>query len=301
MRLWGAGPRIPRKVIAPMQWRIWKKALALDPHNSNNDKWNSLLKVNRYWLAIQQGDAALKANNPDRAERLFQQARNVDNTDSYAVLGWAMWRWRAKIIPPPNAITSRPLRMDSGNTNAVRGLANIYRQQSPEKPKRISPRSASQRRSIDDIERSLQNDRLAQQAEALENREMGAGGSTSAATTGAGPRQCMDYLPTFAGSLASRTTQPCRYVNAQSGAAEAERPSRFTLTGCTSPVMIRTERRWRISTACRTRSGTAIFRSWLIDCKTIRCWKPLIACEKTVKRQKRKRCCASNRLPRVLI
>lgn len=34
----------------------------------------------------------------------------------------------------------------------------------------------------------------------------------------------MDYLPTFAGSLASRTTQPGRYVNAQSGAAEAERP-----------------------------------------------------------------------------
>ncbi|HCN5952137.1 TPA: cellulose biosynthesis protein BcsC [Escherichia coli] len=63
-----------------------EKALALDPHSSNNDKWNSLLKVNRYWLAIQQGDAALKANNPDRAERLFQQARNVDNTDSYAVL-----------------------------------------------------------------------------------------------------------------------------------------------------------------------------------------------------------------------
>ena len=64
-----------------------EKALALDPHSSNNDKWNSLLKVNRYWLAIQQGDAALKANNPDRAERLFQHARNVDNTDSYAVLG----------------------------------------------------------------------------------------------------------------------------------------------------------------------------------------------------------------------
>ncbi|MGK3310140.1 tetratricopeptide repeat protein, partial [Escherichia coli] len=64
-----------------------EKALALDPNSSNNDKWNSLLKVNRYWLAIQQGDAALKANNPDRAERLFQQARNVDNTDSYAVLG----------------------------------------------------------------------------------------------------------------------------------------------------------------------------------------------------------------------
>ncbi|EMW3827216.1 cellulose synthase [Shigella flexneri] len=61
--------------------------------------------------------------------------------------------------------------MDSGNTNAVRGLANIYRQQSPEKAEAfIASLSASQRRSIDDIERSLQNDRLAQQAEVLENQ-----------------------------------------------------------------------------------------------------------------------------------
>lgn len=61
--------------------------------------------------------------------------------------------------------------MDSSNTNAVRGLANIYRQQSPEKAEAfIASLSASQRRSIDDIERSLQNDRLAQQAEVLENQ-----------------------------------------------------------------------------------------------------------------------------------
>ncbi|HAM9331001.1 TPA: cellulose biosynthesis protein BcsC [Escherichia coli] len=56
-------------------------------------------------------------------------------------------------------------------SNAGRGLANIYRQQSPEKAEAfIASLSASQRRSIDDIERSLQNDRLAQQAEALENQ-----------------------------------------------------------------------------------------------------------------------------------
>ena len=33
------------------------------------------------------GDNALKANNTTRAERYYQQARNIDNTDSYAVLG----------------------------------------------------------------------------------------------------------------------------------------------------------------------------------------------------------------------
>lgn len=133
-----------------------EKALALDPHSSNNDKWNSLLKVNRYWLAIQQGDAALKANNPDRAERLFQQARNVDNTDSYAVLGLGDVAMARKDYPAAERYYQQTLRMDSGNTNAVRGLANIYRQQSPEKAEAfIASLSASQRRSIDDI--SLNN------------------------------------------------------------------------------------------------------------------------------------------------
>ncbi|NAH65322.1 tetratricopeptide repeat protein, partial [Escherichia coli] len=129
-----------------------EKALALGPHSSNNDKWNSLLKVNRYWLAIQQGDAALKANNPDQAERLFLQARNVDNTDSYAVLGLGDVAMARKDYPAAERYYQQTLRMDSGNTNAVRGLANIYRQQSPEKAEAfIASLSASQRRSIDDI------------------------------------------------------------------------------------------------------------------------------------------------------
>ncbi|WP_258286605.1 tetratricopeptide repeat protein, partial [Escherichia ruysiae] len=133
-----------------------EKALALDPNSSNNDKWNSLLKVNRYWLAIQQGDAALKANNPDRAERLFQQARNVDNADSYAVLGLGDVAMARKDYPAAERYYQQTLRMDSGNTNAVRGLANLYRQQSPEKAEAfIASLSASQRRSVDDIERSL--------------------------------------------------------------------------------------------------------------------------------------------------
>ncbi len=47
--------------------------------------------------------------------------------------GWAMWRWREKDYPAAERYYQQTLRMDSGNTNAVRGLANIYRQQSPEK------------------------------------------------------------------------------------------------------------------------------------------------------------------------
>ncbi|HDR2624949.1 cellulose synthase complex outer membrane protein BcsC [Enterobacter cancerogenus] len=148
----------------------FEKAIALDPQSDNRGKWDSLLKVNRYWLLIQQGDAALKANDTAQAERFYQQARNIDNTDSYAVLGLG----DAATARNDNAAAERyyrqALRMDSGNSNAVRGLAWLYRAQSPEKAAEfIQSLSASQRRSIDDIERGLTNDRLSAQAEQLEN------------------------------------------------------------------------------------------------------------------------------------
>ena len=149
----------------------FEKAIALDPQSENRDKWDSLLKVNRYWLLIQQGDAALKANNPGQAERYYQQARNTDNTDSYAVLGLGDAAMARKDSASAERYYRQALRMDSGNSNAVRGLANLYRAESPEKATQfIQSLSASQRRSIDDIERSLSNEKLAQQAEQLENQ-----------------------------------------------------------------------------------------------------------------------------------
>ncbi|WP_422731621.1 cellulose synthase complex outer membrane protein BcsC [Leclercia pneumoniae] len=149
----------------------FEKAIALDPQSENRDKWDSLLKVNRYWLLIQQGDAALKANNPGQAERYYQQARNTDNTDSYAVLGLGDAAMARKDSASAERYYRQALRMDSGNSNAVRGLANLYRAESPEKASQfIQSLSASQRRSIDDIERSLSNEKLAQQAEQFENQ-----------------------------------------------------------------------------------------------------------------------------------
>ncbi|MCM7514785.1 cellulose synthase complex outer membrane protein BcsC [Enterobacter hormaechei] len=149
----------------------FEKAIALDPQSENRGKWDSLLKVNRYWLLIQQGDNALKTNNPAQAERYYQQARSVDNADSYAVLGLGDAAAARKDNDAAERYYRQALRMDSGNSNAVRGLANIYRAQSPEKATQfIQSLSASQRRSIDDIERSLTNEQLSAQAERLESQ-----------------------------------------------------------------------------------------------------------------------------------
>lgn len=149
----------------------FEKAIALDPQSDNRGKWDSLLKVNRYWLLIQQGDNALKANKTAQAERYYQQARNIDNTDSYAVLGLGDAAAARKDNDAAERYYRQALRMDSGNSNAVRGLANIYREQSPGKATQfIQSLSASQRRSIDDIERSLTNEQLSAQAEQLESQ-----------------------------------------------------------------------------------------------------------------------------------
>ena len=124
-----------------------------------------------YWPLIRKGDAALKANNLAQAEGFYQQARKLDGTDSYAVLGLGDVAMARKDSAGAERYYQQALRLDRTNSSAIRGLANIYRAQSPERATDfINGLSASQRRSIDDIERSLTNDRLAQQAEALENQ-----------------------------------------------------------------------------------------------------------------------------------
>ncbi|UGE84025.1 hypothetical protein LQQ74_27410 (plasmid) [Escherichia coli] len=86
-------------------------------------------------------------------------------------LGWAMWAMARKDYPAAERYYQQTLRMDSGNTKR-RARAGEYLPPAVARKTEayIASLSASQRRSIDDIERSLQNDRLAQQAEALENQ-----------------------------------------------------------------------------------------------------------------------------------
>lgn len=149
----------------------FEKAIQMDPESDNRGKWDSLLKTNRYWLLIEQGDTQLKANNPDAALQKYQQAQRIDNTDSYAVLGFGDVAVAKKDDAGAERYYQQALRMDRGNSNAIRGLANVYRRQSPERAAAyIQSLSSSQRKSIDDIERSLTADRLEQQATALESQ-----------------------------------------------------------------------------------------------------------------------------------
>lgn len=108
------------------------------PHSSSRDKWESLLKVNRYWLLIQQGDAALKANNLAQAERFYQQARAVDNTDSYAVLGLGDVAMARKDNAAAERYYQQTLRMDSGIPMLYAGWRIFIVSSRRKKPPRLS-------------------------------------------------------------------------------------------------------------------------------------------------------------------
>ncbi|WP_367300181.1 cellulose synthase complex outer membrane protein BcsC [Hafnia alvei] len=154
----------------------FQRALKADPTGYDRDKWISLIKSNQYWLAIQSGDKALKANQLDVAQQKYQQARGIDNTDSYAVLGLGDVAVARKDDAGAERLYQQALRLDSTNSSAVRGLVNIYQRQSPEKAMAyLDQLPRSQRKAMQSAINGIQSDVLQQQAQALEQQQQWAG------------------------------------------------------------------------------------------------------------------------------
>ncbi len=170
---------------------------------------------------VQQGDAALKANNPDRAERLFSRHLMSITPTAMQCLGWAMCDG-AQRLSRRRTLLPADLAYDSGNTNAVRGLANIYRQQSPKKPKRISPRSLPASGAA-----LMIRTQPAKRPSGTAGRGTGKPGKWAQAAALQRQRLALDPgsygLLTDFRRISGRPDNAARpYVNAQSGAAEAE-------------------------------------------------------------------------------
>ncbi len=109
----------------------------------------------------------------------------------------------------------------------------------------------------------------------------------------------MDYLPTFAGSLAGGQRSQADTLMRNLAQQKPNARSRFTLTGCTSLVMTRTERAgaYQQPAACAVEQQYSGAGNRLQSDQVLETANRL---RESGKRQKRKRCCTSNRLPRVL-
>ncbi|MFA3780717.1 cellulose synthase complex outer membrane protein BcsC [Yersinia sp. 1652 StPb PI] len=148
--------------------RLFELAQKSDKDGLKSDKWISLIKTNRYWLLNDEGDKALKAGNTGVAQQKYQQARHIDGSDSYALIGLADVAVARHDDKTAEQYYQQALRLDPSNGSAVRGLTYIYQRESPQKAlSYLSSLPRSQQAKMRDTLDSLQVDMLKQQAENL--------------------------------------------------------------------------------------------------------------------------------------
>ncbi|MFQ6260099.1 cellulose synthase complex outer membrane protein BcsC [Yersinia enterocolitica] len=148
--------------------RLFEQAQKSDKDGLKSDKWASLIKTNRYWLLNDEGDKALKTGNTALAQQKYQQARQIDGSDSYALIGLGDVAVARHDDKTAEQHYQQALRLDPANSSAVRGLANIYQRESPQKALNyLNNLPRGQQAKMRDTLNSLQLDMLKQQAEAL--------------------------------------------------------------------------------------------------------------------------------------
>ncbi|AHG20401.1 cellulose synthase [Chania multitudinisentens RB-25] len=147
---------------------LFLQAQEADKNGYDSSKWQSLIKSSRYWLAIDGGDKALKANDLPLAQQKYQQARQIDSSDNSALIGLGDVAVAKKDDVAAERYYQQALRLDPSSGSAVRGLVNIYQRQSPQKA--LAYMNSLSRRQQDNLRStldSLQLDMLKQEAEML--------------------------------------------------------------------------------------------------------------------------------------
>ncbi len=151
---------------------LFLQAQKADKDNYDSGKWQSLIRSTRYWLAIDQGDKALKANDLPLAQQKYQQARQIDNGDSDALIGLGDVAVARKDDAAAERYYQQALRLDPSSGSAVRGLVGIYQRQSPQKALAyLNGLPRGQQNKMRSTLDALQLDMLKQQADELAQRQ----------------------------------------------------------------------------------------------------------------------------------
>ncbi|WP_409159900.1 cellulose synthase complex outer membrane protein BcsC [Pectobacterium sp. B2J-2] len=150
----------------------FQKALQADVNHLNSGKWEGLIQSTQYWITIAEGDNALKANNLPLARQKYQQARQMDNTNPYALIGLGDVAVASQNDAVALPLYQQALHLEPGNDNALRGLVGIYQRQSPEKALAyLNSLPRSQQNAMRETLAALQLDILKQQADQLAEQQ----------------------------------------------------------------------------------------------------------------------------------
>lgn len=146
----------------------FEQALAAEKNEFRKSKWHSLIASTRYWLALNEGDRALKAGNLTRAQQQYRQAQRLDGREGSALTGLGDVALARGDEAEAERYYQQALRRDPGNGSALRRLVALYQHQSPQKAlayiEQLPPR---QRLAMRPRLQGLQVDMLKQQGETL--------------------------------------------------------------------------------------------------------------------------------------
>lgn len=159
---------------------FYQQAKKADVNAAYGNKWDSLIKADSYWLEIEQGDKALKAQNLNLASQHYQRARQINSRDPWAWIGLGDIAVARHDDGQAEQAYLSALRVESNNSSAQRGLANIYQRQSPQKALNyIKALPAAQRAKLEDMQRGIENNQLAEQAERQASQQQWAAAAQS--------------------------------------------------------------------------------------------------------------------------
>jgi Flp pilus assembly protein TadD len=102
-----------------------EKAIQAGQASTQIGKWQSLLQTNRYWLAINNGDAALKNGDIAAAEDDYRSAQALDNRDSWALIGLGDAALARKNPAQAESYWQQSLRLDRSNSTAKNRLVQL--------------------------------------------------------------------------------------------------------------------------------------------------------------------------------
>ncbi|WP_128602140.1 tetratricopeptide repeat protein, partial [Pantoea wallisii] len=102
-----------------------EKAIQAGQASTQIGKWQSLLQTNRYWMAINNGDAALKKGDIAAAEQQYRSAQALDSRDSWALIGLGDVAQARKNDAQAEQYWQQALQLDRGNTTAQRRLNDL--------------------------------------------------------------------------------------------------------------------------------------------------------------------------------
>lgn len=102
-----------------------------NPDVTDQDKWNSLLATNRYWLLVSQAEKAAKQQQWDPAIRLYHQAIKLDGKEPEAWLGLGDVELARHDSAEAERAYRKALAMPGARDRALVRLFELYKDQDP--------------------------------------------------------------------------------------------------------------------------------------------------------------------------